>query len=306
MNALRKVVFAMAAGLILGAGPARAQLTGSGVGGDWGMKAASQPPPGYYLGYLMYGYDTSTIVGKQGNEFQLAGSLGVRAHVAVSWIVTNKKLFGANYSTIMAFSVPNLAIEAPRLDLKTGNYGFGDLYVQPINLGWHKNRADFMAWYGVYMPTGDMAKGTGQGMWSHEIAGGATFFLNKGKTWHAAALPVLEFHTKKQDSDLQVGNILTVKGGVGKTSMKILDLGMGYYTRWKISDDSGLGIPAIVQSRLGKNRNYGLGPEASIVLPLKKDLSKLAIVDFKYFFETGTVLSTKGRTMVFTVLFKLF
>ena len=61
----------------------------------------------------------------------------------------------------------------------------------------------------------------------------------------------------------------------------------------------------MVEDRLGKNRNYGLGPEASMVLPLKMDLSKLALFNFRYLFDLGTKLDTKGQTLVFNVTFKL-
>ena len=60
-----------------------------------------------------------------------------------------------------------------------------------------------------------------------------------------------------------------------------------------------------MEDRLGKNRNYGLGPEASMVLPLKMDLSKLALFNFRYLFDLGTKLDTKGQTLVFNVTFKL-
>ena len=305
MNILRKLPLAMMVGLIFSAGSAHAQLSGNGIGGDFGMKSGSQPPPGFYLGYMAYNYDTSRIVTQGGQEISLQGSLQAWAHLATIWLVTDRRILGANYSAMTVLPFNNLTINAPRLDLTTRNYGFGDLYVQPINLGWHTKRADVMTWYGFFAPTGSQAHQTGLGMWSHELAVGGTFYLNEKRTWHASALPVFEFHGKKQNSDVRVGNILTLKGGVGKTSKQILDVGMAYYAQWKLTDDSGLGLPPIVQNRLGKNRNFGLGPEASLVLPLKKDLTRLMIFDIKYFFETGTVLDTKGRVLVMTITFKL-
>ena len=61
MKFVRRSVLLVIAGVVLGAGSARAQLSGSGIGGDFGMKSGSQPPPGFYLGYMLYYYDTSRL-----------------------------------------------------------------------------------------------------------------------------------------------------------------------------------------------------------------------------------------------------
>ena len=309
MSHMRSMVLLFLACLSLGSGTALAQLSGENIGGDFGMKSGSQPPPGAYLTDFIYTYDASKIVGGQGQEINLQSPLRIWANIPLLWVVTDKKLFGANYSYMVGFPIPNLAIEAPRVDLKKSAFGFGDLYVQPINLGWHKKRADIMAWYGFYAPTGGYSPsgggGVGLGMWSHEVAVGSTFYLNEKKTLHASVLPQLEFHSKKKGSDVKVGDILTIEGGVGKTSKQILDVGMAYYAQWKLTDDSGLALPALVQNRLGKNRNYGLGPEVSLLLPLTKDFSKLLIFDIKYLFETGTKLDTKGQALVVSFTFKL-
>jgi hypothetical protein len=141
-------------------------------------------------------------------------------------------------------------------------------------------------------------------MWSHELALGSTYFFNEKRSFHASALGTLEFHSKKKDSDVQVGNILMIQGGVGPTLMQILDVGMTYYAQWKLSDDSGLGLPSLVEGRLGKNHNYGLGPEIALVLPLKKDLSQLMIFNFRYIWDVGTKLDTQGNSLLFFITFK--
>ncbi len=86
--------------------------------------------------------------------------------------------------------------------------------------------------------------------------------------------------------------------------MQILDVGMTYYAQWKLSDDSGLGLPALVEGRLGKNHNYGLGPEIALVLPLKKDLFEAMIfnpVHLGLRHRTGY----QGNTLLFSLTFKL-
>ncbi len=129
--------------------------------------------------------------------------------------VTKQKIFGANYGVLAFIPITNLAIEAPRASLtRSTTFGASDLYVQPINLGWHKKQTDIIAWYGLYAPTGRYNPcandNLGLGMWSHELALGSTYFFNEKKSFHASALGTLEFHSKKKDSDVQVGNILMI------------------------------------------------------------------------------------------------
>jgi len=292
---------------------AHAQLSASHVVGDQGLLAGSQAPPGYYLIYLLYNYDTSTIVGPNGNEinFQNGKDISAWAHAFGGLVVTNKMFLGAHYGASMFFlPLQNLSIEAPRVDLtKETGFGYADLWAQPIQLGWHKKQAYFIAWYAFYAPTGryDPAShgNRGYGQWSHELSLGSTVYFDENHMFHAATVGSFEFHSKKKDTDAKTGSVLTMEGGVGSTYKKFLTLGAAYYSQWKLSDDSGLDVGPIVQNRLGKNRNFAIGPEVDVILPLSKDLHKLMILNFRYEFETSARLDTKGNILSFLAIFKL-
>jgi hypothetical protein len=62
------------------------------------------------------------------------------------------------------------------------HWAFSDLYVAPLNLGWTTSRADFIAGYAFSAPTGKYEVGgsdnQGLGMWSHELQGGTTVYLD--------------------------------------------------------------------------------------------------------------------------------
>src|SRR5688572_197011 len=133
----------------------------------------------------------------------------------------------------------------------------------------------------------------------------APLFTLMNKNFHVSALGAYELHSKKEDSDIRVGQMLTIEGGIGATTKKAMNFGMLYYAQWKITKDSGLGLPTLVEDRLGKNHNFGLGPEASMVIPLSKNLSKLAVLNFRYLFDVGTQLDTKGQSLLFSVTFKV-
>jgi hypothetical protein len=120
--------------------------------------------------------------------------------------------------------------------------GLTDMFLQPINLGWRKPRADFMIAYGLYLPTGRFQDGadnnTGVGMWAQEVLLGTTVFFNETRTWHAATTATLDCQSEKKDSSTKVGNILNLEGGVGADRLGGgLTAGLAYYGTYKLSAD---------------------------------------------------------------------
>ena len=225
---------------LLLASAAMAQLSGHNTKGDFGLQAGSQPPAGIYVVPMYLNYSADTFRDANGGSFSSidsGGSIDVRATVAGFMWVTEKQFLGGNYSLSAWPSLINNALEFPPagIDEEVGT-GFSDLYIQPINLGWHRDRADYVAGLGIFAPTGEYrANGdsnNGLGMWSYELFGGTTVYLNEAKTWHFAALASYEAHGKKEDSDVRVGDILTLAHNFfGKATVRpvVIDCGFGRY-----------------------------------------------------------------------------
>lgn len=300
--------------------PASAQFSGHNLLGDFGLKSGSQVPPGFYAGYMMNRYSTNTIKGPGGGMLEGSGdpSLQVYAHIGIANWATEHKFLGANIGGMAAFPVANLAIDFPRLGFGPQTAGYSDTYIQPLNLGWKTSRADFLAGYAFSAPTGRYEEGadnnTGRGFWSHEITFGSTAYLDSAKTWHVAATGFYELHSKREGDDVQVGNILTVEGGAGKTVMQIINVGVAYYAQWKVSRDQipNLGnLPGPIADVAAqiidtKHKVYGIGPEFNIFLPTKMDgAAVLSGVSFtvRYFWETGAVNKTEGDGLTLALIY---
>lgn len=282
---------------------ALAQLSGDNLGGDLGLKAGSQAPPGFYTGYALYEYDVDKIVL---DELEIdIEQLSQTFHVIPIVYVSDKTLWGANYGFSLILPWTDIAIQAPQADIEAGKVAFTDMYVQPINLGWHSPRADVTTWYAFFAPTGDLEDGVSLGMWAYELALGTTVYFDEAQTWHAAAVGQLEFHGNKEDRDAQPGTLLTIEGGAGHVIKRIFDVGLAYYLQWKVTDDEGEDLADFVDE-LGKNRNFGFGPEINVIIPVSHDLSRLLIADLRYLWETGTELDTQGDILTFSLIFKAF
>ena len=308
-SALAALVLGVA--FVLCASPTHAQLLGHNTPGDYGLQSGTQPPPGFYLVAPMYvRYDADTVRNGLGNSSPLQTDVGVNAYViGVSW-VSKVKVLGANYSFQIFPGFTDNKLEAPVIDVtQSVDTGFTDLYIQPINLGWHTERADFIAGLGVFAPTGRYEFGAddnlGLGMWSFEVFGGATFFFDEAKSWHVATTAFYETHTKKEGTDIRVGDILTFEGGFGKSLKQgMLNFGLAYYAQFKVTDDDlglDLSLPASFQP--ARHQGFGVGPEVSIPIASKRKL--YGFLNFRYLWETGVRNNLEGNLFVVTASFPI-
>jgi hypothetical protein len=81
---------------------ASAQYKGDHIPGFLGLESGTQPPPGIYVGNLLWVYPTSTVKDNNGNKINQRGSLtSTLDGILLSW-VSNYKIFGANYGATVA------------------------------------------------------------------------------------------------------------------------------------------------------------------------------------------------------------
>ena len=286
-----------------------AQLAGHNTRGDYGLQAGTQAPPGFYIVPLYFDYTADTLRDGNGDRFEpLNGGGNVDAHAAIVGLLwtSNKKILGGNYGAAIYPGVTNNALELPALQTNTKtSTGFADVYVQPIVLGWSKARADFTAGLGIYAPTGEYEDGgdnnRGLGMWSYELFGGTTLYFDDARTWHLAATAFYETHGNKKGTDIRVGDIVTIEGGLGKSFMEgALSVGVAYYGQWKISDDDfGSTLPG--GPFLDRHRVLGFGPE--VTLPLASKTRLYGFLNLRYFWETGARTTLEGNSFLVTITF---
>jgi hypothetical protein len=285
--------------------PASAQYQGHNFKGDFGVNSGSQPGPGIYVLVPFGQWNADDIKDSDGNLFASTRFQGFDLRVIPTTVVgvTPVKLLGANYGFMVA--LPFSTIRPERVDedvTDPTDWGFTDMYVVPLYLGWHTTRADFVAGYGFYAPTGRYepraSDNVGLGMWSHEIQGGVTAYADAGKKISIATTAYLEFHSKKKDLDLKVGNLLTLEGGGAYNMPKIGGaFGVGYFFQHKLSDDTGGDVPEVLLRALnlrGKNRLFGIGPD--VTMGLFQRGTTAGLLNVRYLFESAGKSSFEGGT----------
>ena len=313
------MLFGAACGLtLLPAVPAHAQLNGSHSLGDFGVQSGTQPQPGFYSALFYYRYDTDTIKDADGNTIRLSpaapGSIAISATAPILWYVTKAKFLGGNYGAMVVLPFANASIEAPAFQVNdTVDTSFADMLIRPLDLGWHSKRADVAAGFQIYAPSGRYERGgsdnIGKGMWTYEPFLGTTLYFDEKRSVSLAATAYWEIHGKKKDTNVKVGQILTLQGGLGKSFLGGgLIVGGAYYAQWKLTEDQLAEFVLPGGSEIdvdfpGKHRVFAFGPD--VTLPVASKSKLFALVNVRYLWETGAQLKTEGDTLVVTATFPI-
>jgi hypothetical protein len=150
-------------------------------------------------------------------------------------------------------------------------------------------------------------------MWSYEVSGGATVYLDQARSISIASTAYWETHTAKDGEvriedvtvrDVKVGQLLTVEGGVGKSFLHgAASIGVAYYAQWKLTADE-MTFAAGQSHSVGlpdTHRVWGLGPEVTIPIATKTRL--ISLVNVRYLWETVARTKTQGQSLLITSTF---
>ena len=295
MRQVRRIIgVAIICAAALGA-QARAQANVPQFRGDFGLNAGTLRPPGAYLGFFYNNYRSDQISAANGDPVDtLRPDFNVAALVASYTFPFS--VIGGHWAVAAMIPWNTVELETANLDFP-GTWGLGDIYLQPVKLGWSIPAADFVAGFGMFMPTGRFNAGApdnnGLGMWSYEGSAGSTVYVGSGHQGSVSTLLSYQINSKVEDSDRRAGQVLTLEGGAGYSLLKDVGrIGLVYYAQWKTTDDQGFLLPPAFDARM---RAFGLGPEVTVPFPLP---SLEGIVTFRYYTEFGNRVTTKGDSFV--------
>jgi hypothetical protein len=279
----------LVASLLLAAVSLQAQPSAHYVPGVEGIKAASLPPPGIYARDYNVFYFSDKANDPSGND---ATPPGFEAFTygnvpRVIWI-TDVKVLGGYLGADALIPLLYQHLEVPGYD--DGNFGAGDLFAE-ATLSWHLKQFDFAIGAGAWMPTGDSGEPTdaGLGYWTPMFTAGATWYIDKDKTWAVSALNRYEINTEQRDYDYTPGDAYTLEWGISKTLGKVYDVGViGYYQQQVTADSNG--------SNAERDRVAAVGPEFSVVFP-----KQMLFISARYAYEFMSEARAQGHTVALTL-----
>lgn len=271
-------------------------FAGHYVPGVEGIKAASLPPPGFYVRDYNIAYFSDRLNDRHGDEVPVSFDALVYANLLRPIWITEWKVLGGNVGAdmIIPFVYTDLSVKAGGNTLYDHSlFAVGDLYFEPITLSWHGARYDAAFGYSFFAPTADAEVGTaeaGKGFWTQMLTLGGTVYLDAARTWSLSALNRYEFNTEERQTEITPGQIWTIEWGIGKALTKAVDLGVAGYYQLQTSKDSGIGASN------ARDQVAGMGPELSMFCP------KLGLfTSVRYAFEFATEDRPQGNTAVITL-----
>lgn len=223
------------------------------------------PDPGfYYIQYNFY-YTSDTYKDRHGHSLNkvAVGPIDVSIDVDLDifvivpmcvWI-SPWKIAGARWGAYIAPAFGNTSFGAA-LDLEIGRgrkikesqFAPGDLYLQPIWLGWKFDHWDFAFGYGIYFPVGKYEKNAvdnvGLGFWTNQFQGALSWYPWKNRGTAVSMAVTYEINSKKEDTDITPGSHLSLNWGVSQYlpisgDDLLLEFGPLGYDQWKVTDDTG-------------------------------------------------------------------
>lgn len=245
------------------------QQVGTKIMGGLGIDAGTQSPPGLYVIDRFIQFRADKIRDRNGDVLPIAGldilARGNALAVAYTLATHNGPLLtfatGIPWARVSINSVEPLA--------SIDRLGVGDIFVQPIKLGWQRPRYDVVTSYIFFAPTGKFEPktgvGVGRGHWTHQVSIGGAAYADATRARRASALLSYEYNGKKRGIDITRGDIIQLQGGAGTPVYKSVVLGVAGYALWQVLDDRGADLPPRLAGV--RTRSYGLGPEIDVVIP---------------------------------------
>jgi hypothetical protein len=273
--------------------PVLAQPTAHYVPGVESIKAATLPPPGWYLRDYNVAYYSTRVNNGSGDDVSPPNfEAFTYANVPrVIWI-SETKLLGGHVGVDALIPLMYQSLEAGGYD--DSSTGLGDLFAEST-LSWHLKQFDFSAAFGVWAPTGKSSKppttDAGLGYWTPMLTAGTTWYVDTNKTWAVSALCRYEMNTESSETDVTTGDAFTLEWGLSKTLGQVYDLGVVGYYQTKVTGDSGGGLYAKPHDTVA-----AIGPEISVVFP-----EQMFFVSLRYLNEVLAEDRAQGQTFTLTL-----
>jgi hypothetical protein len=268
------LAWAVGLGVLALEGDAAAQQSlGARIPGTLGLYAGVQADPGVYVQdkFLLYG--ANEVVDGMGRPLSLrpdidgwANGVGVGGTLFLPRLHT---YVGAGVGIAFA----HVSVQTGTPDTSQLRQGFGDVYVQPLHLGWRARRFDIVTGYALYVPTGRFQLtgtrvGVSRGSFTHELSLGGTAYLDRDRKWRVSALASLALNQREIGLDLTRGDTVIVQGGAGRRLFRMVDVGLVGYGLWQINDDQGADLPPALRGI--RDQAVGMGVEVDVLIPALK------------------------------------
>ena len=230
---------------------------------------------------------------------------------------------GIKYAAYISPSFVNSSLDAEISNLHdrgvnvgTSSFGVGDLFVQPVWLGYSPTNWGFSLAYGFYAPVGRYGVSTftlpivgpvtttsadnlGLGFWTQQVQGAVAWYPWADQRMAVMAAGTWQINSKKRDIDITPGQHFTLNWGISqylplrKDQKLLLEVGPAGYDDWQITDDTGSAASS------SRQRVHGVGGQLGVTLvPLN------AALNFHAYYEYAAEARLQGAAYQLSFVIK--
>jgi hypothetical protein len=323
--------------------PARAEH------GDWllgtdGLLSGQQAPQGFYYSNIWSYYNASgsdfvqTSPLKCGPRGQVCLSLNLSVNGSLDLFVDQNifvwtspyKILGANYGLLVdiPFAIadasgagnlePVLSLERTTLtgsglqpSAGTTKGSIGDMYVEPVDLGWHFSHLDAIVSSGFFAPSGPYNASSkvniGYGHWTGVFGLGGVGYADEARTWSLSIYAHYLLYGSQMGRNYTLGDVMPFEWGAAKSFdlsndiFKTLTIGPAGYAQWQVTNNSinlnpttKIGSSALNRLENVSSAIYAAGPAFNL-------LTKYGLLSLRYYEEFGAHATPSGRQLMFSI-----
>jgi hypothetical protein len=329
--------------ILLLAPPARAQHSAYLLG-TLGLNGGSQVPEGIFYSNIWSWYHASgsnfaeTGPLKCGPLDRVCLGLNVGGHGNLDLFVDQSiigwtspyKFIGANYGLFIDIpfalaDASGAATVEPVLSFNRGSAtgsglqssggstkgSIGNIYLEPINLGWHFSHLDLTISSGFIVPSGPYNGNARLNIGTGNAAGmfglGGVAYADAEHTWALSIYTHYLRYSSQMYKNYTLGDVVPLEWGAGKTlnlnndTFKEITIGAVGYAQWQTNDNqiddvptTKLGVAALNKLESTKSRIYAAGPSINL-------LTKYGLFSVRYYEEFGAEATPSGRQLMASV-----
>jgi hypothetical protein len=312
--------------------------------GTDGLLSGAQAPPGFYYSNIWSYYhasgsdfaETGPLICGPRDRACLSLNLGGNGSLdefvdqnAIVW-TSPYKILGANYGLLVdvPFAIADASGAAslePVLSLNRGSTALPstqtsggstkgsitDIYVEPINLGWHLRQLDVIASSGFFPPSGPYNSNAklniGFGHWTGVFGLGGVAYADTERTWSLSIYAHYLLYGSQMGRNYTLGDAVPLEWGAGKSFnfsgdiFKQVTIGPVGYAQWQVTNNqidltptTTVGASALHTLEHASSRVYSAGPAINL-------LTKYGLFSLRYYEEFGANATPSGRQLMFSV-----
>ncbi|HJU10935.1 MAG TPA: transporter [Candidatus Binataceae bacterium] len=187
----------------------------------------------------------------------------------------------------------------------------GDIYFEPVDLGWHFKHLDALVTGGFLAPTGPYNSNArlniGFGHWTGLLGAGGVFYPDEEHLWSLSIFSHYEMYSSQQGRPYTLGDEVPFEWAAGKTFnlpsdiFKQVTIGAVGYAQWQTTDNQ-VNVSATTSAestiihRLqeAKLQIYAAGPGIQL-------LTKYGLFALRYYDEFGAKATPSAQQLMFSV-----